>query len=311
MRKIILSILILLIAGYGYCQQLENPGFEEWESIGADEDEPVNWSSIKTSDTPSLNTLAPVVWGKSTDAHSGNYSLLLFNFYISLINNVAAGTITNGQVHSDFNPDNGYVFTNQDDEKWHTQFTKRPDSVVGWFKCNPVEGDFGTVKFLLHTGYSALPGIDNNNIAIAYYELPTEEATEWTRFSAPFIYTSDNNPEYVLSVITSGNGTDALAGSTALFDDFEFIYNPSSIDEITDDHFVVYQKNNKLVVNLKNNNSNSYTFTLFDILGKPISSSSIIDEESNHIDISDVVPGIYIAVATESNTKYAKKILIN
>jgi len=115
MRKSILSvILIIAIPLWVFSQQqLQNPGFEEWEDAGTVRDEPVNWSSIKTSDNDTLNTPAPVVWDISDDAHSGNYSIKLFNVRIWGI--MATGILTNGIVHPSFIPDSGYVYTVPED----------------------------------------------------------------------------------------------------------------------------------------------------------------------------------------------------
>ena len=162
----------LIVVNSLFCQQqIQNPGFEEWEDAGTVVDEPTNWSSIKTSDDIFYNNLAPVVWEQSNDAHSGAYSLGLFNVG-SLV--IATGMITNGRVHTQLPADSSYVFTDLYDERWHSTLTERPDSVAGWFKCNPSGSDFGTVKFLLHTGYAQLPGDETNHIAMAYYELPSE-----------------------------------------------------------------------------------------------------------------------------------------
>ena len=44
-----------------YGQQLDNAGFEQWENVGSSDEEPIEWSSTKTSDNSSLNALAPQV----------------------------------------------------------------------------------------------------------------------------------------------------------------------------------------------------------------------------------------------------------
>ncbi len=292
-------------------QQMLNPGFEDWEDVGVGVDEPTHWSSIKTSDVPNLNQFAPVVWGRSADAHSGNYSLSLFNFYVALINDVAAGTITNGRVHANLNPDSSYVFTDQNNEQWHGVLTDRPDSIVGWFKCNPATGDFGTVKFLLHTGEAHIPGYLNNSIAEANYELPTQEVTQWTRFSAPFIYTSNSNPEYFLTVITSGNGTDALDGSTALYDDFEFIYNENSVTEKPENQFEIIVKNEELIFVINDKSQQSYDLKLVNINGQTVLKSQIKSHETNIISISELPTGVYIAIANNSRSTFTRKIIIN
>ena len=37
-----------------YGQQLDNAGFEQWENVGSSDEEPIEWSSTKTSDNSSL-----------------------------------------------------------------------------------------------------------------------------------------------------------------------------------------------------------------------------------------------------------------
>ena len=290
-------------------QQLQNPGFEEWEDVSIGTDEPVHWSSIKTSDNLVLNGLAPVVWGRSSDAHSGNYSVNLFN--VGTLGIVATGTISTGRLHSDMNPELGYGFTDPDDDRWHSVFTDRPDSITGWFKCNPAIGDFGTVKFLLHTGYAELPGNETNYIALAYYELPQEEITQWTRFSAPFVYSSSGNPEYCLAIVTSGNGTQAIHGSTALFDDFEFIYNEASVDEITADQFHAYLVDKQLNIKIEENSHDLYEVSIIDINGRSVLETQVKSGQNTTINVSHLQSGFYIAVANNSRRTFTKKILVN
>ncbi len=289
-------------------QQIPNASFEDWEDVGVGTDEPTHWSSIKTSDNLILNSLAPVVWDKSTDAHSGNYSVKLFD--VATIGIVATGTITNGRLHSETDPSLAYAFTDVNDARWHTVFTQRPDSLVGWFKCNPSIGDFGTVKFLLHKGYAQLPGDESNYIGIAYYELPEEDITVWSRFSVPFIYTSDENPDYFLSVITAGNGTMAVNGSTALFDDFKFIYNPSSVNEISENRFKVIVSNRQLKMIIDYNNNQSYSVMLVDINGRTVLTDKFAAGDDKVINISSLSPGIYVAVASSPLITFTKKVII-
>ena len=313
MKTFITSLfsLIILISTLAAQQQMQNPGFEQWEDVDVVTDEPKHWSSIKKSDDLGLTGLAPVVWGRSTDAHSGNYSLSLFNFYVALINDVATGMITNGRVHANLNTDSSYVFTDVNNKQWHGVLTDRPDSIAGWFKCNPAIGDFGTVKFLLHTGEAHIPGYLNNSIAEANYELPTQEVTQWTRFSAPFIYTSSSNPEYFLAVITSGNGSDALEGSTALFDDFEFIYNGNSVNELSENHFEVIVKNQQLIFLIGDNNKQLYELRLVDINGQTVLKSQITSGENSTVNIGELPMGLYIVIANNSQKAFTRKVIIN
>lgn len=312
--KKIFTLLFLLVFFFNALiaqQQIQNPGFEQWEDVGLPLEEPVDWSSIKTSDNLQLNGFAPVVWGQSTDAHSGNYSIYLFNDYNTLINDWATGTITNGRIHSEINTEDAYSFTDTNDERWHSVLTDRPDSVVGWFKCNPGDGDFGTVKVLLHTGYAQLPGVETNHIAIAYYELPGEEISEWTRFSVPFVYTSSENPEYYLAMLTSGNGLDAIGASTVLFDDLKFIYNPSDVDELSETKLEVTVVNGFLHFSIEENNKQKYELTLVDLNGRVVLNENIYSGENSSINVSNLESGLYIATAVNKDKKLVKKVLIN
>jgi len=83
-RSILLLVTIIFtssIVTIGQ-QQPQNPDFEEWEDVGIHPDtlEPVNWSSLKTSDGGDLiNAAIPVGWFQSEDAHSGMYSVKLLS----------------------------------------------------------------------------------------------------------------------------------------------------------------------------------------------------------------------------------------
>ena len=103
MMKNLHIIFALLIIKGTLAQQLENSGFEQWENVGTGEEEPLSWSSTKTSDNSSLNGLAPQVISRTTDAHTGTYAAKLVNKNVPFVNIVANGIITNGIVHTTTN----------------------------------------------------------------------------------------------------------------------------------------------------------------------------------------------------------------
>ncbi len=115
--------------------QFDNASFEEWEEIGFGPDiiEPVEWSSIKSSDDAQINTQTPHVWDRSEfgNAHTGDYSLYLHTVRVFGIN--ATGTLANGRYHAEFNINNAYTFTDTINSQWHTRITARPDifSITG------------------------------------------------------------------------------------------------------------------------------------------------------------------------------------
>ena len=252
-KNLLFAALFLLFGFQIFAQtQFENPGFEEWEDIpNGDIPEPVDWSSARSAEPDGLAELAPVVWGQSMDAHSGNYSVYLINVPIFTV--VAPGTITNGRIHADLDAQSAYVFTDTADARWNTPFDKTPDSIVGWYKANPMAGDFATVRVILHKGYASMPQADSSSwIALASANLSTSAVTSWTRFSIPFQYFSDETPEYMLAVLTAGDGLNAVAGSEAWFDDLEFTYYYVSVNELAEEQLSVYYANGFLNVTFEN-----------------------------------------------------------
>jgi len=251
MKRCLPIITLLLLSGYFLpAQQIENAGFEFWEDAGTVWDEPVDWSSIKTSDAGEIiNSAAPAVWEKSTDHHTGEFSVELTN--LAVLDIVAAGTLTNGRVHADFDPELGYVFTDTLNPQWNTPCAVRPDSLTGWYKFYPQGSDFGSIQALLHIGYGQLPEfVDSSNwIGYARFDMqPGATVNSWTRFSVPFLYYDSRTPQYLLFVMTSGNGTTPVANGYALYDDIALVGGESAIADNDHPEFLIYADDNRLVL---------------------------------------------------------------
>lgn len=219
---LIFALLSLFFVGFAQ-QQIENGDFEVWENQGTAEEEPVNWSSLKTADA--LASTAPSVLSPDSGRNGGLCAMLEVK-EVPLIGIKANGIMTNGRVHADFNPENGYVYTDPNDTQWHTAFTSLPDSIVGWYKYEPQNGDKGKIEVILHINQGNLPfnGTENNIIARAKQEF-TAQASNWTRFSKAFNYISQQAPEYILTTIASGDSTISETGSTLWIDDISLVYN--------------------------------------------------------------------------------------
>lgn len=233
MKKTLLISTIILFSGAAISQtQLENPGFEgAWQDVTGTEDEPIDWSSLKTADA--LGSLAPIVaFKETTNPHTGTYCIRLLN--VSSFGVVANGLLTNGRVHADFDPELGYVFTNTSDSQWNTAFTDRPDSLVGWFRYDPAGSDQGKVEVITHTAppQGQLPSANYPEahwVSRARYDVTTDSPSTWVRFSVPFSYYSTTPAQYILVVLSAGDSTQAVAGSQMWIDDLELIYNPNLV----------------------------------------------------------------------------------
>ena len=291
MKNLFILILIglpELVTG----QTIENSSFENWEMEGF-ENEPVDWSSIKTALPQSLADFAPVVLSQSSDALSGSSSVRLEN--ISVFGVVANGVLTNGRVYADLNPDNGYMETITSDPKYNTPCTFRPDSLIGWYKYTPSSGDMLNVEVLLHTGSAKLPDVDSTNfVGYGIYVSANTTFASWTRFSIPIDYRSAGNPAYVLIILNSGNKTNAIDGSVALFDDLSLIGTTVGITQpLFGNSINVYAGFNQINFDARELEKDiRYDLRVHDILGKLVHRGSI--SSGSNYQISNLYPGLYI-----------------
>ena len=312
MKKLILFLMIvffmhpLLFIG----QQLENPGFENWENAGTVKDEPVDWSTIKTADVPGIASVAPVTFDRSDDAHSGNYSLKLYN--VSVFGLIATGAITNGRFHAEFDLSKAYSYTQHDDAKWHTVFTWRPDSLTGWFKFFPNETDRAQFKVILHVDSCKLPenGTLPNWVGMAVFVTePGVTYQNWTRFSVPFDYYSDILPEYELNVINSGDSTSAVDSSYLLVDDLHLIYPPAGISEhkLAEPFLNISGRQIDIIVNNETEYLNKW-FYLIDVSGQTVFTLQL---KSGNFEIPEhIKQGVFVAVLKGKTRQYSQKVII-
>ena len=311
-KYIFFTIGVLCAISFTQAQsQFENPGFEEWEEVGTPYEEPVNWSSVKTSDH-SASSASPKVIGISDDAHSGNHSLYMINKYVGIIDYVAPGNITNGRIHvsPDLDPYKSNVFTDIHNDQWNTPLTHRPDSVVGWYKANPVPGDLPTVKVILHADSNSIPGDSLKWIARAFWKGDKGVVVDqWTRFSAPFEYYLDDIPEYILSSITSGNGYYSLKDSEAWFDDLELIYNESSIDELSPENISVTFRNNQLNIGFSSDQLMNADVVVLDMNGRVVLREIIQSNSVNSFKLN-ATPGMYIVHLKSNHKSLSRKIFV-
>ena len=306
MMKSLHIIFALLIINGTLSQQLENSGFEQWENVGTGEEEPLSWSSTKTSDNSSLNGLAPQVISRSTDAHTGTYAAKLVNKNVPFVNIVANGILTNGIIHTTTNPQDSYVYTDVNSSDHSQPFTSYPDSIVGWYKYAPQGNDVGNIQVLLHGSYGQLP-IDASTNIIALAEFDFSANSNWTRFSTPFIYyPTINNPAYILCNISAGDSTQAVANSELKIDDLELIYNTTKItDESTNSINVTYLNDHLQFSNIVN----EINYAIYNLQGQLMNIGKI-DRYNRNVSIT-LESGIYFISIQSKDHHQSIKILVN
>lgn len=303
MRKHLLIISAVVLVNTSFSQQqLQNPGFENWDDANTPLAEPTDWSSLKTADA--MASLAPRVVNR-VPGRSGNYAIELevkSAFGVS-----ANGIITNGRVHADLNPDNGYVFTDANNADWHTSFSSRPDSIVGWYKYSPVGGDSGKIEIILHKGtVGKLPRDAStiaNEVGNIRYNFTTPQ-TEWTRFSKAFNYLSSDSPDYILTTIAAGDSTTSVAGTKLLLDDLELVYNSLGVEKYITQEIAVNGSKGFLYFDVKENEEVSYKIA--DVTGKIIQSGTALEKTPFSHD-----SGIYFILVQTRTESFTKKLYIH
>lgn len=314
MKKLCTLILFLATIAVN-AQFIENAGFEEWENLTNGNPEPIDWSSTQSASPQTLANLAPqVLFKDSTDPHSGNYSLRLKNVNVAIANIVSNGIATNGRVFADFNPELASVRTDAGESKWNTPCTTRPDSIVGYYKYSPQGGDITTVQTLLHTGTAGMLPDENSNgwVGVAKFESPSATISEWTRFSAPFIYVNGDTPEYVLFNISAGNGTNAVAGSEGWYDDLELVYNVTGLDEnVANALLNVYSIDQTIVVDMRKFGAGElFNLDIFNVAGQLIVSSQATSGYTKEIQVK--TSGVYICTLLgKDGLTLSKKVFVD
>lgn len=303
--------IIISITAFGQ-QQVENPGFEFWEEYGFGPDtlEPVNWNSLKSSDGGAfINKVIPITLERSTDAHSGDYSVKLRNDTILIF--VAPGTMTNGRVHATLPPSDAYVYTIDSMPEFNTPFTSKPDSLTAWIKFFPQENDIAHVMAILHSDTAKIADSTQTNwIATASIDVPVQVDT-WTKFSAPFQYLNEDTPEYILFAIYAGDAQNSKPFSIMYLDDIELIYHETGITAKPDDMLKLSVSGNDLMLYLPEKYSGqSVNLEITDLSGKMVVVQSFISQPSNHFTF-DLSKGIYICHVKGTNFSLEKKFIKN
>jgi hypothetical protein len=315
-RILVTSLAVILLAGISAAQnQLENPGFEAWEDVfaaGGDTiREPIEWSSLKTSDNSSMSNMAPVVCIRSSDAHSGKYSIQLTNIMSFLVVN---GVATCGRIHPNITTSLAYMFTDTINSQWNTPFTSRPDSITGWYKYAPKADDTLQVKIALHRGFGKIPDAASktNWVGMALFKSPRNTGSNWVRFSVPFTYYSEKTPQYILVVLNSGNGFQPVAGSIVHFDDLEMIYNSpqSFLDNTEAPLSFIYAVDNRYLVIQGMKPDNFPSAVIRDLTGRLVWAGNVT---ADRIDISsaNLKKGIYLVTLVGKSDVYSQKIMLH
>lgn len=187
-----------------------NAGFENWTQVGNHYD-PNDWDNLN-SNTGILGVFT-CTRASGADVHSGTYAIKLTTK--SVFGITANGIASTAEL----------ITTAPYGVTGGIAYTQRPDSIVGWYKCNPISAaDSGFVQFVLLDGA-------NDTVGFVRQYMPNTSVTSYTRFSAPIIYFSSATPVLSYWILSSSNPVTPQVNSSLIIDDIDLIFNPSGISE--------------------------------------------------------------------------------
>lgn len=244
----LVMLSLAALAGTDNQPNIQNGGFEDW---GVDKDAPASqavepryWHSF-TSASGTWASLAGEHCFKSTDAHSGNYSVKLQA--TSVWGQIANGTVTTGRLnagsikaddpanHSEL--DMSKTETDRNGDPFYQTLEARPDSIAFWVKFSTgKDGTCANMSAFITDGtyFQAPPDKTYNNIVGKAENKNITACSEWTRISVPFTY-ADNGLEpkaIMLTFSTCATPGGGKGDEVLLVDDVELIYGISYTDKL-------------------------------------------------------------------------------
>lgn len=264
MKKNYLSLLILLLISIslGNAQtQIVNLGFEQWDSPGTADQEPVGWSSFKNAGGTYAGFVDNQKIERSTQTRpgsTGTYSTRIWA--TSAFGGVIAnGTMTTGQIQaggtSATSPAN-HNKTIRSNSAFNQPFTGYPDSLVVWAKVNTSNSsEEARIAATIHDNYDYRdPEASDANApahVVGKANINFNTNGSWQRISIPFNYNYPaTSAQYILITITTNKNPGGGAANDEVFvDDLQFIYNPVvTISPSTNQTIVENQTGNTLSV---------------------------------------------------------------
>jgi hypothetical protein len=240
MRKTILPLLagVALMWGQAAAQtQIGNSDFEQWENVGSNTEEPINWNGIKTS-SGGNGGLAPKSIQRSSQFRPGSSGIYSARVYSSsVLGIVANGNITLGQVNAgaaQANSPNNYNISRTANTNFSEPLNAYPDSIVFWAKYNNNNAaSLARMSSTIHGVYDYRdPSTSDANaplyvVATAILNFPKTNSA-WVRFSVPFTYSGPwTTPSFILTTFTSNSVPGGGASGDEVFiDDVQLIYVP-------------------------------------------------------------------------------------
>ena len=258
MKAYYIPFLLLLSLPFR-AQQIGNAGFENWDNLGSNQEEPTNWSSFKTA-TGSFAAFASKQVERSSTVRSGasgSYSARIWSK--STLGIMANGVLTTGRMNmgssSLSSPDN-YNYTVLNDAAFSESLTLAPDSIVFWARYSAAASEKAGMHAIIHDQFAVQDPLNATSTPYVVAESDLQFSptnNQWVRYSVPFVYTVNTGlvPKFILLTFTTnhipGGGS---ANDEVLIDDVQLIYNVVGLDaHMTNPGLLIsVDENNRLLI---------------------------------------------------------------
>jgi len=278
MKKIYTLLLSSAISSAAFSQALPNPSFDNWTNQGTYED-PDNWNTLNSL----TSTFGAITAQKATgaDVHTGPAAIKLIT--LSVLGQNANGLATTGTINvAGMTVDGGLPYT------------LRPDSITGWYKCDPQGNDFGFVDFTL------LDAAGTDTVGFAHFQSPTVAVTNYTYFSIAINYYNANTPALARCVMSSSAGITSVVNSVLIIDDLALVFNPDGVREpVFGESKVLYDPSNKRLHVFARQPSG---ISVIDMTGQKVYACKMEAGSFDFI-LPDLRPGLYVYVLTDEALK--------
>lgn len=262
-----------------------NAGFETWTHVSGFTayDDPNNWSTLNST-TSSFGAITCYKATTAGEYHAGAAGLKLVTKNVVI--QVAQGIATTGTLNTTNQTITGGL-----------AYTGRPDSIVGWYKCSPVNNDAGFVQFMLL-------GAASDTIGYAKLQAPTTPVTTMTRFAVAITYSNANTPVTSQWIISSSAGSSGQqVNATIWVDDLDLTFAPASVLEsqrTTGISLGPVPASQTLTVH--NAQERKGKLVLYNTLGQSCASFDLAGK-STTIDVSTIPQGTYLYSVLDENNQ--------
>lgn len=301
MKKFTIIILILPLCFGLNAQDMINGGFEEIVPNSSNP-YPEHWGSLHLINF-SLCFFTPQTGVISTDSYSGEYSIKM-----ETLNCGSEGLQEEGGYSI-------YHFLNGFPEAISVPYSERPDFLSFYFKFISQGGDSAKANLLLFNYDSVTPDLTSleriDTVAIANVHI-TQTITEYTQFTVPIEYLSDEYPSYIHIRFRTGEDCElggCHEGTTLWVDDVELSGGTLSTDNSVnaDLNFSIFPNPSSEWFRIRSKNrSGIKAVSILDYLGREVKRWRAVQSKFS---IDELPSGTYLVRIETSDGVSMKKLL--